>query len=79
MKIGDIVTKGKYTDYAVWCNKQGDCHIEKQDGKYVVVANPEPVPVPVEPTQLDRIEAQVMFTAMMTDTLIDAEEESADV
>lgn len=29
------------------------------------------------PTQLDRIEAQVLYTALMTDTLI--EEEDADV
>ena len=32
---------------------------------------PEPEPVPeAEPTQLDMIEAQVTYTAMMTDTLL---------
>lgn len=31
---------------------------------------PEPEPYP-EPTQLDRIEAQVTYTAMMTDTLLE--------
>jgi hypothetical protein len=31
---------------------------------------PEPVPEP-EPTQLDRIEAQATYTAMMTDTLLE--------
>lgn len=32
----------------------------------------EPVPEPEpEPTQLDRIEAQVIYTAMMTDTLLE--------
>ena len=31
---------------------------------------PEPVPEP-EPTQLDIIEAQVTYTAMMTDTLLE--------
>lgn len=28
---------------------------------------------PIEPTQLDRIEAQVLYTALMTDTLIEEE------
>ena len=28
---------------------------------------------PDEPTQLDRIEAQMMYTALMTDTLIEGE------
>lgn len=31
---------------------------------------PEPVPAP-EPTQMDRIEAQVTYTAMMTGTLME--------
>lgn len=31
---------------------------------------PDPAPVP-EPTQMDRIEAQVTYTAMMTDTLLE--------
>lgn len=31
---------------------------------------PNPEPVPDEPTQLDMIEAQVVYTAMMTDTLL---------
>lgn len=31
---------------------------------------PEPMPEP-EPTQLDMIEAQVTYTAMMTDTLLE--------
>ena len=34
-----------------------------------VVPEPEPEPEP-EPTQLDRIEAQAAYTAMMTDTLL---------
>ena len=38
------------------------------DGQYVY----EPLPVPEEkPTQLDIIEAQVAYTAMMTDTLLE--------
>lgn len=34
------------------------------------VPDPEPGPTP-EPTQLDRVEAQVTYTAMMTDTLLE--------
>ena len=34
-----------------------------------IVPEPEPEPTPA-PTQLDRIEAQITYTAMMTDTLI---------
>lgn len=32
---------------------------------------PEPEPATPEPTQLDRVEAQVTYTAMMTDTLLE--------
>lgn len=47
----------------------------KVDGQTVVsmtagvVPEPEPIPEP-EPTQLDIIEAQVTYTAMMTNTLV---------
>ena len=38
------------------------------DGEYVY----DPLPIPEEkPTQLDIIEAQVAYTAMMTDTLLE--------
>ena len=37
-----------------------------------VVPEPEPEPTP-EPTQLDRVEAQATYTAMMTDTLLPEE------
>lgn len=50
MEIGQIVTKENYTKAAIWCN-QNNAHIEKIDGKYVIVANP----APKEPT----IEEQV--------------------
>ena len=36
-----------------------------------VIPEPEPEPEP-EPSQLDVIEAQVTYTAMMTDTLLEA-------
>lgn len=41
------------------------------DGEFIY----DPLPVPeqpeAEPTQLDRIEAQAFYTAMMTDTLLE--------
>ena len=42
-----------------------------QDGEFVYDPLPKPSPVPEEPTQLDRVEAQVTYTAMMTDTLLE--------
>lgn len=44
-----------------------------QDGAFVYDPLPEPDPAPEEPSQLDRVEAQVTYTAMMTDTLLESE------
>ena len=44
-----------------------------QDGDFVYDPLPEPDPVPEEPSQLDRVEAQAVYTAMMTDTLLESE------
>ena len=44
-----------------------------QDGAFVYDPLPEPDPTPEEPSQLDRVEAQVTYTAMMTDTLLESE------
>lgn len=41
-----------------------------QDGDFVYDPPPETEPVTEEPTQLDRVEAQATYTAMMTDTLL---------
>ena len=38
---------------------------------------PDPEPVDPQPTQLDRIEAQAMYTALMTNTLLEDEEAEA--
>ena len=57
----------------------GDCRYKLADGKPVEctaeeIAQQEEALKPVdEPTQDDRIEAQVMYTALMTDTLLDME------
>ena len=44
-----------------------------QGGSFVYDPLPEPDPVPEEPSQLDRVEAQAVYTAMMTDTLLESE------
>ena len=44
-----------------------------QDGVFVLEPLPEPEPEPETPSQLDRVEAQVTYTAMMTDTLLESE------
>lgn len=42
-----------------------------QDGVYIYDPLPKPEPAEEQPTQLDLIEAQVTYTAMMTDTLLE--------
>ena len=44
-----------------------------QDGVFVLEPLTEPEPEPETPSQLDRVEAQVTYTAMMTDTLLESE------
>ena len=41
---------------------------EAYNGEYIIEDDGEPEPAP---TQLDRIEAQTTYTAMMTDTLLE--------
>lgn len=42
-----------------------------QSTGYTFEEAPLPEPVEPEPTQLDRVEAQATYTAMMTDTLLE--------
>ena len=54
----------------------GGVTVEELDGRMVVSTwTPLPVPEPAivedSPSQMDRIEAQVTYTAMMTDTLLE--------
>lgn len=42
-----------------------------QSTGYTFEEAPLPEPVKPEPTQLDRVEAQATYTAMMTDTLME--------
>ena len=57
--LADELPEGNLADYR-W-----------QDGAFVYDPLPEPEPVTEEPSQLDRIEAQSVYTAMMTDTLLE--------
>lgn len=70
-------TEEEYSACAEWCNETQEGHIEDKGDYYEVVENVpiEPLPIDNEPTQLDRIEAQVMYTALLTDTLIESEVE----
>lgn len=43
------------------------------DGDFIHDPMPELEPTPATPTQLDRVEAQTMYTALMTDTLLEDE------
>lgn len=55
----------------VW--SEGNEKIAKEEaynGEYTVEDDGEPEPAP---TQIDRIEAQVAYTALMTDTLMESE------
>lgn len=49
-EIGQIVKKEERTKAAIWCNKN-NAYIKKQDGKYVIVANP----AEKEPTLEERV------------------------
>ena len=53
-KIGQVLTKDNYTKGAIWCNAN-NAHIEKQDGKYVIVAN-TPAPEPTLEEQVASLE-----------------------
>ena len=44
---------------------------EAYNGEYTIEDDGKPEPAP---TQIDRIEAQVAYTAMMTETLLESEE-----
>lgn len=59
MPIVDELPEGDITDYLYI------------DGAYVYDPLPEPETETAEPTQLDRLEAQATYTAMMTDTLLE--------
>lgn len=54
-KIGQIITKDNYTSSAIWCNTN-NAHIEKQDGRYVIVENATSKPEPTLEEQVVSLE-----------------------
>lgn len=54
-----------------WCDgNEKIAKAESYNGEYTIEDDGEPEPAP---TQIDRIEAQVAYTALMTDTLMESE------
>ena len=56
-EIGSEINKADYTPCAIYCNQQGDRHIEKRENKYFVIANPTP-PEPTLEQQVAALETQ---------------------
>ena len=61
--------KGTYPpEAAVWCNAN-NAHIEKQDGQYIIVANP-PIPEPTLEEQVAKLEAETGLTRVMREMVL---------
>ena len=74
--LPDYIEVPAHLESDVW-DTLGWCDLIIEDGKLTSITpterpDPEPEPEP-EPTQLDRVEAQATYTAMMTDTLLPEE------
>lgn len=70
----DGVTQlGDFSGYTTLYRQLDDGIQLSDDGSVWVEPEPLPEPTPAGPTQLDRIEAQAMYTALMTDTLLQEE------
>ena len=68
-EIGQIVTAENYTQAAIYCNEQGDRHIEERDGQYVIVAN-APLPEPTAQEQVRVLEAQTGLTRAVRELVL---------
>ena len=67
-KIGQTF-KGTYPpEAAVWCNTN-NVHIEKQEGQYVIMANP-PIPEPTLEEQVAKLEAETGLTRVMREMVL---------
>lgn len=70
----DGVTQlGDFGGYTTLYRQLDDGIQLSDDGSVWVEPEALPEPEPAGPTQLDRIEAQAMYTALMTDTLLQEE------
>lgn len=56
-EIGQIIGKENYTKAAIWCNAN-NAHIEKQDGRYIIVENATSKPEPTLEEQVAKLEAE---------------------
>ena len=61
-----------FSDVSLGCSEANEeiAKREAYNGEYTIEDDGQPEPEP-EPTQLDRVEAQSTYTAMMTDTLLE--------
>ena len=66
--IGQVLTKDNYTQGAIWCNAN-NAHIEKQEGQYVIMANP-PIPEPTLEEQVAQMEAETGLTRVMREMVL---------
>ena len=69
----DFTTIYRILDNGIQWSNDGSVWVEPP----VPVLVPDPEPVAPQPTQLDRVEAQALYTALMTDTLLEDEEVEA--
>lgn len=67
-EIGQIVTKENYTKAAIWCNANG-AHVEKVEGKYIIVLNPAPTEPSLE-ERVAKLEAETGLTRIMREGIL---------
>lgn len=69
----DFTTTYRILDNGIQWSNDGSVWVDPPQPEPV----PDPEPVAPQPTQLDRVEAQALYTALMTDTLLEDEEVEA--
>ena len=67
-KIGQIFEGIYPPEAAVWCNAN-NAHIEKQEGQYVIMANP-PIPEPTLEEQVAQMEVETGLTRVMREMVL---------
>lgn len=67
-EIGQIVTKENYTKAVLWCKKNG-AHIEKVEGKYIIVVSPSPIGPTLE-ERVAKLEAETGLTRIMREGIL---------
>ena len=67
--IGQVLTKENYTKGAIWCNAN-NAHIEKQDGRYIIVENATSKHEPTLEEQVAKLEAETGLTRVMREMVL---------